>query len=81
MRTEIKKWGNSAVIRLPTTVLAELRLSIGSPVEMKTEHNRLVIEPSFRRRYRLEDLLAEMPKKLPQVEGWDEMTPAGKEMT
>lgn len=45
MQTEIKKWGNSAVIRLPATLLAELALSVGSPVELRQEEGHLVIEP------------------------------------
>lgn len=45
MHTEIKKWGNSAVVRLPATMLAELSLSIGSPVELRQEGDHLVIEP------------------------------------
>ena len=32
-----------------------------------------------RPRYKLADLLAEMPEGLPRVEGWDEMLAAGRE--
>lgn len=45
MHTEIKKWGNSAVVRLPATMLAELQLAVGSPIELKHENGHLVIEP------------------------------------
>ena len=45
MNTEIKKWGNSAVVRLPATMLAELSLAVGSPIELKNEGGHLVIEP------------------------------------
>ena len=45
MHTEIKKWGNSAVVRLPATMLAELSLTVGSPIELKHENGHLVIEP------------------------------------
>ncbi len=45
MYTEIKKWGNSAVVRLPATMLSELSLSVGSPIELKHENGHLVIEP------------------------------------
>lgn len=31
-------------------------------------------------KYRLADLMAEMPEGLPRVEGWDEMPVIGKEM-
>jgi antitoxin MazE len=58
MHTEIKKWGNSAVIRLPASMLAQMRLSVGSQVEIETDGSRLIIEPSVKRRYRLGDLVA-----------------------
>ncbi len=45
MRTEIKKWGNSAVVRLPATILAELRLAVGSPIELKHENGQMIISP------------------------------------
>jgi antitoxin MazE len=45
MQTEIKKWGNSAVVRLPATMLAELQLAVGSPIELKHENGQLIIEP------------------------------------
>lgn len=45
MHTEIKKWGNSAVVRLPANLLAELSLSVGSPIELKHEAGHLIIEP------------------------------------
>jgi antitoxin MazE len=45
MHTEIKKWGNSAVIRIPATMLEELRLKVGSPIELKHENGQLIIEP------------------------------------
>jgi antitoxin MazE len=45
MQTEIKKWGNSAVVRLPAPMLSELDLIVGSRIELKHENGRLVIEP------------------------------------
>lgn len=45
MRTEIKKWGNSAVVRLPAPLLAELDLTVGSPIELRQENGHLVVEP------------------------------------
>lgn len=37
MQTEIKKWGNSAVVRLPAPMLSELGLTVGSRIELKHE--------------------------------------------
>lgn len=33
-----------------------------------------------RHRYKLEELMAEMPEKSSQAEGWDEIAPAGNEV-
>ena len=43
----------------------------GSPV--------MTVEASPRSRYKLADLMAEMPEGLPCVEGWDEMPSLGLE--
>lgn len=45
MHTEIKKWGNSAAVRLSAPLLAELGLTVGSPIEVKHENGHLIIEP------------------------------------
>jgi antitoxin MazE len=44
MRSEIKRWGNSAAVRLPRKLLNEARLEVDSAVTMKVEKNRIVIE-------------------------------------
>lgn len=44
MRSEIKRWGNSAAVRLPRKLLNEARLEVDSAVTMKVEENRIVIE-------------------------------------
>lgn len=57
MQTQIKKWDNSAEVRLPATMLAQLNLAVGSPVELKTEGDRLVIKPSLNHACKPADLL------------------------
>lgn len=44
MRSEIKRWGNSAAVRLPRKLLNEARLEVDSAITMKVEKNRIVIE-------------------------------------
>ncbi len=39
----------------------------------------MTIEAPTRPRYKLVDLMAEMPQGLPRVEGWDEMPSVGLE--
>ena len=40
MDTEIKKWGNSAVVRLPAVLMAQLKLEVGTPVTLNTKDGR-----------------------------------------
>ena len=58
MDTEIKKWGNSAVVRLPAVLMAQLKLEVGTPVTLNTKDGRIIIVPSNRRRYVLDELVA-----------------------
>ncbi|MBI3150428.1 MAG: AbrB/MazE/SpoVT family DNA-binding domain-containing protein [Betaproteobacteria bacterium] len=57
MEAVIQKWGNSAAVRLPATMLKEVNLAPGERVEIKSEDGRIVITP-LKTRYRLADLLA-----------------------
>ena len=45
MRTHVKKWGNSASVRIPSAVLAAATLRIDQEVEVREEAGRIVIEP------------------------------------
>jgi antitoxin MazE len=59
MQTKIKKWGNSAVVRLPATMLARLNLKVGSTVELTADDAGVHIVPTAAKPvFRLEDLLA-----------------------
>jgi antitoxin MazE len=61
MHTEIKKWGNSAVVRLPAALLAELKLEVGSSVDLTVDDIGFRIVPtSAKPVFKLEDLLAEI---------------------
>jgi len=44
MRSEIKRWGNSAAIRLPARILAEARLEVSSPVTLAVDGRKIIIE-------------------------------------
>jgi antitoxin MazE len=45
MRATVRKWGNSAALRLPAQVMEAARLSVDQPVEIREEAGRIVIEP------------------------------------
>ncbi|MBF6842068.1 AbrB/MazE/SpoVT family DNA-binding domain-containing protein [Acinetobacter baumannii] len=57
MRVIIKKWGNSASVRIPAAVLEAASLRLDQSVDVREEDGRIVIEP-VRNDYDLEQLLA-----------------------
>lgn len=60
MKAQLKKWGNSLALRVPTGLLAELNLSENSTVDLRVEDGKLIIAPMQKRKwkYSLEELLA-----------------------
>ena len=41
----VKKWGNSAAVRIPASVLEAARVGLDQPVDVREEGGRIVIEP------------------------------------
>ncbi len=69
MRTEIKKWGNSAALRLPATALAKAGLEVNSPVEIEAAEGKLVVSAVNIPQYSLEELLENCsPRKMKLTE-------------
>jgi antitoxin MazE len=60
MRVQVKKWGNSASVRIPASVMAAAALSIDQAVEVREECGRIVIEPIAVPVYDLDQLLDQM---------------------
>lgn len=60
MKAQLKKWGNSLALRVPTGLLAELNLSENSAVDLRVEDGKLIIAPMQKKKwkYSLEELLA-----------------------
>jgi antitoxin MazE len=57
METVVKKWGNSAAVRIPAAVLEAARLGIDQSVEVREEQGRIVIEPVRPAAYSLAELV------------------------
>jgi antitoxin MazE len=60
MTTKVKRWGNSLAIRIPHGIATELMLTENSTIDLHAENGRIVVKPSKRPRYRLEDLVAQI---------------------
>lgn len=58
MRVVVKKWGNSASVRIPAGVMEAARLGLDDAVDVREEHGRIVIEPIRAVEYDLAHLLA-----------------------
>jgi len=58
MRATVRKWGNSAAVRMPATVMTEAKLEIDQPVDVRVEDGRVVIEPVATPEFTLDALLA-----------------------
>lgn len=60
MRVQVKKWGNSASVRIPASVMAAASLRLDQPVDVREEDGRIVIEPIRTPAPDLDALLARM---------------------
>jgi antitoxin MazE len=57
MKAVVKKWGNSAAVRIPSAVLQAAKLRLEDSVDVCEQSGRIVIEPVPRKEYDLSELL------------------------
>jgi len=57
MRAQVKKWGNSASVRIPASVMAATALQVDQMVDIRADNGRIVIEPILAPVYDLDALL------------------------
>ncbi len=57
MRAVVKKWGNSASVRIPKPVMQAARLRLDEAVDIREESGRIVIESIQRKEYELAELV------------------------
>ena len=53
----VKKWGNSAAVRIPASVLAAAHLELDQAVDVREERGRIVIEPKRQQAFTLAELV------------------------
>ncbi len=58
MRVLVKKWGNSASVRIPAAVMEAARLHLDQPVDVREEQGKIIIEPIQAESYDLAALVA-----------------------
>lgn len=60
MKAMVKKWGNSASVRIPAAVLESANLHVDEPVDVREESGRIIIEPVRRNNYDLSALVKQI---------------------
>ncbi len=81
--TSLRKVGGSIMLAVPPALLDILRLRPGATVGITIESGRLVVEPRQRRRYTLDELLAQCNPRAPRTKAeraWAEGGPVGGEL-
>lgn len=63
MKSTVKKWGNSAAVRIPASVMDAMHLHLDEAVDVREEKGRIVIEPVRQKTYVLDDLLKRITSK------------------
>jgi antitoxin MazE len=67
MRVQVKRWGNSASVRIPAAVMKAAALGIDQEVEIREDDGRVIIEPVATPAFDLDSLLAAMtPESFPE---------------
>ena len=79
MRATVKKWGNSAAVRIPASVMHATNIDLDEVVDVREEDGRIVIEPVRQKRYELNALLDGITTKN-QHRPVDFGAPVGKEV-
>ncbi|MGD0909562.1 MAG: AbrB/MazE/SpoVT family DNA-binding domain-containing protein [Candidatus Acidiferrales bacterium] len=57
MKVTVRKWGNSAAVRIPASVMQATHLDVNEVVHVREEAGRIVIEPVRQKTYELARLL------------------------
>ena len=78
MRTVVRKWGNSASVRIPAAIMEAAHLDLDDAVDVREESGRIVIEPQQRKEYDLTELVRGITRENLHDEA-DFGKPVGKE--
>ena len=80
MLQSLRRAGGSLVMTVPKAFIEQNGLFDGSQVELRLEGKTMTVQAPSKPRFKLADLMAEMPEGLPRVDGWDEMPAVGLEL-
>ena len=60
LRATVGKWGNSAAVRIPATLLAQANLTDKQAVDLVLSDGKITLEPVTKQELNLEELLAQI---------------------
>ena len=81
--SNLRKVGGSVMLAVPPAILDMVQLQSGSTVNLMVEDGRLMVSPEHRKRYSMQELLAQCDTSaaLPaENDGWTDAAPVGKEL-
>lgn len=81
--TNLRKVGGSIMLAVPPAILDILHLHAGATVGLAVDHGRLVVEPTLRPRYSLDELLAQCDASAEfsaEDRDWMDSKPVGNEL-
>lgn len=79
LHASLRRSGGSLIMTVPAVWAEQNGLDAGSPVVVEVAGRSLTLRAP-QARPSLAALLAQTPSGLQRAEGWDEMTPAGREL-
>lgn len=76
MQVSLQSTDEQRFVVVPDEFIKQHELKEGDPVHLLAhgQPEALIAKKKLARKYTLEELLAEMPKEVPPVEGWDAMS-------
>jgi|ERR1700756_4120189 antitoxin MazE len=63
MRTIVKKWGNSAAVRIPASVMEAADLRVEDLVDVSEEEGKIIVKRVQSKHYDLDDLIGRISKQ------------------
>lgn len=81
--TNLRKVGGSIMLAVPPAILDILHLHAGATVGLAVDHGRLVVEPTLRPHYSLDELLAQCDASAEvsaEDQDWLDSKPVGSEL-
>jgi len=81
--TNLRKVGGSIMLAVPPAILDILHLHAGATVGLAVDHGRLVVEPTLRPHYSLDELLAQCDASAEvsaEDQDWLDSKPVGREL-